>query len=335
MLREALTSLAVALPFGMGVTTAPAGPDPRPAFRFEDPAIVESSGLAVVDDLVVTVNDSGDEARVFTVDPSSGRTVGVTRWEGGTDDVEALAPARSGTVWVGDIGDNGRSRDTISVTQVPVGRGDRSVAGATYRLRYPDGAHDAEALLTIPATGQLLVATKEIFGGVLYAAPERLDPERVNRLRPLGTVMGVATGGEFFPDGRHLVLRDYGRAVVYTWPGLEAVGEVDLPPQQQGEGIAVVGRDDLLVGSEGPRSPVHRLELPPDVAEAVAPPPTSSSDRDPGDASVTRSREGEELPEDDPGPRDPTQWLIGTGLLVVALLVLWRALRPRRTGPLG
>ena len=47
-------------------------------FRFADPAIVESSGLTVADGLVSTVNDSGDSARVFTVDADSGRTVGVT-----------------------------------------------------------------------------------------------------------------------------------------------------------------------------------------------------------------------------------------------------------------
>src|ERR687893_207498 len=44
------------------------------AFVFQDPAIVESSGLAVVDGRVVTTNDSGDTGRVFTVDPRSGET---------------------------------------------------------------------------------------------------------------------------------------------------------------------------------------------------------------------------------------------------------------------
>ena len=48
--------------------------------QFEDPAeIVESSGLVVDDGLLVTTNDSGDCGRVFTVDPATGETVGVTR----------------------------------------------------------------------------------------------------------------------------------------------------------------------------------------------------------------------------------------------------------------
>ena len=55
-------------------------------------------------------------------------------------------------------------------------------------------------------------------------------------------MLPIATDGAFFPDGRHLVVRDYGRAVVYAFPVLEAVAEVDLPEQQQGEGIAVDAR---------------------------------------------------------------------------------------------
>ena len=37
---------------------------------FQDPAIVESSGLVVSDGLFVTTNDSGDSGRIFTVESS-------------------------------------------------------------------------------------------------------------------------------------------------------------------------------------------------------------------------------------------------------------------------
>ena len=55
--------------------------EPDVLFSFADPEIVESSGLVATEGLVVTVNDSGDAARAFIVDPGSGETVGVT--EGG------------------------------------------------------------------------------------------------------------------------------------------------------------------------------------------------------------------------------------------------------------
>src|SRR5690349_17794369 len=100
---KALVGLLVATPFLLGVTSADAGPRRHEAFRFADPAIVESSGLAVVSGAFVTVNDSGDSARVFSVDPRTGRTVGVTQWAGEAVDDEALAPAADpGFVWVGD-----------------------------------------------------------------------------------------------------------------------------------------------------------------------------------------------------------------------------------------
>ena len=116
-------------------------------FRFQDPAIIESSGLAVVDGLFVTTNDSGDSGRVFVVDPANGSTVGVTAWSAEPDDVEALAPAGNGEVWVGDIGDNLAERESVSITRVPVQRGDVDVDQPSYELVYPEGARDAESLL--------------------------------------------------------------------------------------------------------------------------------------------------------------------------------------------
>lgn len=322
--REALTALVVAgvvaLPFGAGIASGTDTPDERPLFHFEDPAVVESSGLAVVDGLVVTVNDSGDEARAFTVDPATGETVGVTRWEGGATDVEAVAPAGEGEVWVADIGDNTRARESVSVVRVPVGPGDRAVAGERVTLTYPDDPHDAEALLTDPTTGRLLVVTKGVFGGEVYAAPADPDPGRPQPLRPLGDVMAVVTDGAFLPDGRHLVLRDYTRAVVYTWPGLEAVEEVTLPAQRQGEGIAVgADGDTVLVSTEGQRAPVHEVALP-DIE------PTAEPTAEP----TPFSREGREIPQEDALTRNPWPWLTGFGLFLVALVVLGFSLRPPR-----
>ena len=124
-------------------------------------------------DRVWTTNDSGDIGRVFTVDAATGETVGTTYWADGPRDVEALAPAGPGRVWVGDIGDNSGSRDSIEVTRVPVGDGDRTVDEETIDLVYPDGPRDAEALLVDPTTGRILVVTKGVFAGEVYAAPPR------------------------------------------------------------------------------------------------------------------------------------------------------------------
>ncbi len=267
-MREAF-AVAIAVPFLVGAALAPADADRDVVFRFADPAIVESSGLTAAGGLVTTVNDSGDSARVFTVDAASGRTVGVTTWDGEATDVEALAPAGDGEVWVGDIGDNAAARDEVTVTRVPVGRGDRSVAGESFRLVYPDGPADAEALLAHPRTGRLFVVTKGVFGGEVYAAPSALRADAPNRLRLLGDAPGIVTDGAFFPDGRHLLLRNYGRAFVLSFPSLELVGGFDLPAQKQGEGIAVAPDGTVYASSEGVRSPVLRIALPAEISEAI------------------------------------------------------------------
>ncbi|HEU5038116.1 MAG TPA: hypothetical protein VFT70_14000 [Nocardioides sp.] len=226
-------------------------------FAFADPAIVESSGLVVEHGLFVTANDSGDRGRIFTVDPS-GATVGVTSWSLPATDVEALAPAGPGEVWVGDIGDNTASRPSVTLLRVPSGPGDRTVTPPAYSLVYPDGAHDAEALLAAP-DGRLLVVTKEFLGGAVYATPTQLSPSEPNELEKVGRTMGFVTDGAFFPDGRHYVLRDYGGAAVYTYPGNHRVASFRLPDQRQGEGIAVDAQGWVHVSSEGEHSEVLRV----------------------------------------------------------------------------
>ena len=72
----------------------------------------------------------------------SGTTVGVTRWSRHPTDVEALAPAGRGCVWVGDIGDNLARRPHVTITRIPVGRGDRTVRRTSYRLDLPAGRHE-------------------------------------------------------------------------------------------------------------------------------------------------------------------------------------------------
>jgi len=215
---------------------------------------------------VVTVNDSGDSGRVFAVDPATGETVGVTSWDAEPTDVEALAPAGPGHVWVADTGDNRHVRDSIEVLRVPVGRGDSSVRPTSYELVYPDGAHDAEALVRHPLTGRLHVITKGVFSGTVYAAPPRLRADRPNALVAVGEAPGIVTDATFLPGGGGVVLRTYTSAHLAAYPSWEPVSSWDLPDQDQGEGLALAGRD-LLVSTEGARSQVLRVPLP---AEARA-----------------------------------------------------------------
>ena len=325
-----LLAVLVALPFlAGGVTAALTADRGEVVMTFSDPEVVESSGLVVRGGLLSTINDSGDTGRVFTValdGAESGDTVGVTRFAESPVDMEALAPADPGEVWVGDIGDNGAARSSISVTRVPVGRGERSGTYPTFELVYADGPRDAETLLSHPRTGRLYVVSKQIFGGVLYAAPRRLDPDGPNQLRPVADAIPIATDGAFWPDGKHLVVRGYARAVVYAWPSMRAVGDLSLPDQDQGEGIAVTPDGRVLVSTEGQFTDVLEVRLPRAVRDALESPEQAPDDRpdvatpspqlppcEPSETQGCVTGEGELYPV-------PLWLLLGGGASVIALL---------------
>jgi hypothetical protein len=229
-------------------------------FAFRDDRIIESSGLVDHGRTVLTINDSGDRPVVYSVDARTGRTVATTTYAGTVSDVEDLAPGAHGTVWAGDTGDNQHRRHDISVYHVTPD-GSRQQA-PRFRLTYPDGPHDAETLLVQPRTGRVLVVSKSVFGGTVYAAPSHLRRDGTNRLRVFAQVAGLVTDGTFLPGGRRVVLRTYGTASVYTWPGFDLVGTVRLPAQEQGEGISVSRTGRVLISSEGAHSDVLRVRLP-------------------------------------------------------------------------
>ena len=309
--------------------TGESAPEPEVVVTLQDDRIDESSGAVVRGDRLLTVNDSGDGPYLYEVDLRSGETVGVTTFGGEEpEDVEALAAGTGDAVWVGDIGDNRRSRSSVTVHRfVPV-PGGGEVSATRFELVYPDRPHDAEALLVHPRTGRLLVVTKSLTrGGVVFRAPRRLVPDGENRWARIGTVPGLVTGGTFLPGGSRLLLRTYGNAAVYSYPGLEQLAAFALPRQEQGEAVAV-GRDGrIYLTSEGEGSDVLVMELPE---------PDASS----GAGGPAQERQGERR---QPSSRyDPQPWMglgparLGLVVLVsavaVALLrVLVRA--ARRRGP--
>jgi hypothetical protein len=185
-------------------------------------------------------------------------------------------------------------------------------------------------LLSHPESGRLFVATKEIFGAALFAAPTELSPDGPNRMKRLGPALTFATDGAFFPDGRHLVIRNYAEAVVYTFPGLERVAALALPDQQQGEAIAVSAADRVFVTSEGRRQAVVEVSLPASVRERMAP----ASEEPVATTNTTTPKPRNELPEEAARPsRDPWQWVLGAGLFVIAVVVLLFAVRPNTVHP--
>ena len=164
------------------------------------------------------VDDGSDDPthrRVFLLD----RRCAVTRavsYPSRPRDTEDLAAAADGTLWIADTGDNGLTRTTVALWRLDPG----AAAPRLYRMSYPDGPHDAEALL-VDRAGTPIVVTKAVAAAALYvpAAPPRAG--RTTPLRRAGTVtlpvtgtsnpFGLpgrllVTGGAVRPDGRGAVL---------------------------------------------------------------------------------------------------------------------------------
>ena len=316
-LRFQLGMAAVAVSGALAVTAAQGPrPDPEPVLTLQDPAIDESSGLVDLGDRVLTVNDSGDGPVIYVVDRSTGATVGRTSYTfDEVVDVEAMAPGLHGTVWVGDIGDNGGARTSVAVYAVPaVQDGDRSVESRRFDLMFEDGPRDAETLLVHPTTGRLYVVSKGLFGGKVYAAPKTLDAGAPNVLRPVGEAQGMITDGAFFPDGRHIAIRSYTTLRVLETRRWETVESMGLPDQNQGEGLAMMpSGEEVLVSTEGAQSDVLRVPLTRGILDQVTPlevPSTAPSEAPPLPA-----------PPEAAAPDDATwQQVVGVGLVALALV---------------
>ena len=235
--------------------------------RLHDSRITESSGLVASRQhrrVLWTHNDSGDAARVFAVG-RSGRTRAVVSLSGiRPRDIEALTirPSQRATyLYLADIGDNRlrRSEITIYKFREPATLTSRSVTPTRWRLRYPDGPHDAEAFLYDRQSGRYYVATKSAEGGRIYRVPRRPSSSSVMTMTAVGRVPERITDGTFLPDGR-MVLRTHGRAYISNGPGTSITRTVPLPSQPQGESIAASrSSSSFFVGSEGTDSAVYRV----------------------------------------------------------------------------
>ncbi|MGH8970064.1 MAG: hypothetical protein ACRDV1_08975 [Actinomycetes bacterium] len=325
MPASAASALLAGLLVAATTSMTAAAQSPRPVLRIQDPALAESSGLAVSGydpDVVWTHVDGGDVAEVVALD-EQGRTIGTVRLRGiDPYDPEALAPGRDGrgrpALFLGDLGDNRLRRTDVSVFRLtePPRPTDREVTATWWRFTYPDGPHDAEALLVDPREGRLLVATKDVFGGGLYEAPPRLRTNGTNKLTRVGDAPPLVTDGAFLPDGRFL-LRSYSTLYLYD-RDRELLARAALPEQPQGESVAVDG-DHVLVGSEGVGSEVYAVPVPSAGGGA-----TPSPEQKPTTGAAT-------LPRDDDGW--PAAYRIAPVVVIVVLLVgVVAFLRRRRRG---
>ncbi len=238
-------------------------------FTIDDERITESSGLARSYNhkgVWWTINDSGDSARLFAVN-AEGKVEAELTYGAEVRDVEAIGTGTDGKIYIADIGDNVRDQEKVRINVVnePERLEDQRVKYRQYDFAYPDGPHNAEALLVEPKTNRLFIVTKEVPKGGIYSLPKGQEPSRdkVNKLTRLGDAPAIVTDGTFTPDGKWMLLRDPVTIVAWSWPGAKVRRSGALPLQPTGESLAM-GPDDtsVLVGSEGKASAVYQVPIP-------------------------------------------------------------------------
>ena len=239
-----------------------------------DTAIGESSGLAASrrnPGLVWTHNDSGDDPLVYCLDLQA-RSCGVWRVSGAEawdwEDIAAGPGPRAGEpyLYIGDIGDNLDQRGEIIVYRIPepVAGGGAPVSTKTapattapsevLRLQYPDGPHNAEALLVHPTTGDVYVVSKDAQSARVYKAAAPLGPSKIAMMIQVGTIrlgtssrgLETITGADISPDGRRVALSTYAQGYELELPAGGVFDDiwaqrpvpVALGPRLQGESVA-------------------------------------------------------------------------------------------------
>lgn len=240
--------------------------------RIEAPGLTRASGLVAsrrTPGNLWSHNDAGDGPLLFCLGPQ-GVGCGVVEVTGAAAvDWEDLAAGPGPLpdvpyLYVGDIGDPGRSRTEIVVYRIPEpappdppsppDAPTSSEPAEVLVLRYPDGPHDAEALMVHPARGDVYVITKDASRTSVYRAD---GPLTGGETRVLGHVTDLeigftaarsrqVTAADISPDGTHVAFLTYAEGYELTVPAGVAFDEIwrrrlvpfHLPDRQRGEALA-------------------------------------------------------------------------------------------------
>lgn len=242
----------------------------------------ELSGLAAshtLADVLWTHADSGGTADVYTIDTTGGalgslHLAGVTPvdWE----DIAVGTCDAGSCILVADIGDNDMNRAGISIYEIdePTARpsGAADVPWRKIDISYPDGAHNAEALIVDPRDGARYLITKLAGPAALYAIPR--TGGAATKLATIGFPAGDlrVTAADMFVDdcSAHILVRTRDRLWELRGPKdatvveLAAATAVAMPVAAEPQGEAVAFAADgsaYFTTSEGANPPLYRVDL--------------------------------------------------------------------------
>ncbi|MGH7481803.1 MAG: hypothetical protein ACRELV_06570 [Longimicrobiales bacterium] len=237
-------------------------------------ALREASGLAASrrhEGVLWTHDDSGGEPEIFAID-TAGRLLSTVRVTDATftdwEDIE-VGPCDVGDcIYIGDIGNNRRDRDSATIFVIPEPAPTETVSAPArrLRLRYPGGpAADAEALFVLPGPAVYVISKGIEQPVTVFRYPGEPRPgvavelEAVQTLTPEPVALpDQVTGAGASPDGDLVAVRTYTALQLYRPTDgrlsaalLDSAG-IDLTPaaEPQGEGVALGDGGNVWLVSE-------------------------------------------------------------------------------------
>jgi hypothetical protein len=258
--------------------------------------IIESSGIVASkcqENVFWTHNDSGDSAFVFALN-AKGEKLGTWLVKDAKNiDWEDIATFKSPNgecfLYIGDIGNNTRVRNDLTIYRVREPKVERANANSSkknpistessdaIKFDYPDVRHDAETLLVHPQTGDVYVLSKRLQGASgVYKLPANYSLGKTNRLEKVADFAvpalpnGFVTGGDISSDGKRVVICDYFAAYEIVLPEnaknfdeiwKETPEIIQLGEREQGEAVCYSANgNSIFATSENQNSPLIQVK---------------------------------------------------------------------------
>ena len=151
-------------------------------------------------------------------------------------------------LYIADIGDNFLAFTDYTIYKMPEPAPDVDTVYSfkTIRFRYPDGAHDAEALLVDPVTKNIFILTKSDDPAAIYSIAYPYSTTEVNTAAKVGqlTYKG-AVSAALSPDGNEIIVKTYLSLFHYIRAGATIEATLQKKPatlpyriEPQGEAVA-------------------------------------------------------------------------------------------------
>jgi hypothetical protein len=201
--------------------------------------------------------DSGNPPQLFLVKHEGFVTDSITLAGATNRDWEDIAVGKGpddalSYIYVGDIGDNNSQYSNYIIYRVPEPKSFAEHNITVYdsiKFMYPDGSHDAEALLLDDATKDIFIITKRDAVSKVYKIPYPQDTQNMNQAVAVGDLAfsGVVSASQS-AAGTEVIVKTYTNLFYYLRPAGEglAVTLIKTPSdtlayelEPQGEAVAL------------------------------------------------------------------------------------------------